>query len=161
MKDNIKLIIKKIFDINLIYSLSEVCIIISLFTLTMIALNATFTVSFCIILIIIGLFCYVIAFVCELHKKLNKEKMATTEIEAFKYDGNAINLKEVYTPEWAKEAYEKGILFYDSPQGSEHPQELFIKMSNGVYHVNPGDYIIRDINGEIHIYELNNSAKLR
>ena len=72
MKDNIKLIIKKIFDINLIYSLSEVCIIISLFTLTMIALNATFTVSFCIILIIIGLFCYVIAFVSELHKKLNK-----------------------------------------------------------------------------------------
>ena len=161
MKDNIKLIIKKIFDINLIYSLSEVCIIISLFTLTMLALNATFTVSFCIILIIIGLFCYVIAFVCELYKKLNKEKMATTEIEAFKYDGNAINLKEVYTPEWAKEAYEKGILFYDSPQGSEHPQELFIKMSNGIYHVNPGDYIIRDINGEIHTYKLNNSAKPR
>lgn len=161
MKDNIKLIIKKIFDINLIYSLGEVCIIISLFTLTMLALNATFTVSFCVILIIIGLSCYVIAFVCELHKRLNKEKMTTTEIEAFKYDGNTINLKEVHTPEWAKEAYKKGILFYDSPQGSEHPQELFIKMSNGVYHVNPGDYIIRDINGEIHIYELDDQVKLR
>ena len=161
MKDNIKLIIKKVFNINLIYSLGEVCIIISLFTLTMLALNATFTVSFCVILIIIGLFCYTIAFVYELHKKPNKEKVATTEIEAFKYDGNAINLKEVHTPEWAKEAYKKGVLFYDSPQGSEHPQELFIKMSNGVYHVNPGDYIIRDINGEIHTYELNNPAKLR
>ena len=87
--------------------------------------------------------------------------MATTEIEAFKYDGNPINLKEIHTPEWVKEAYEKGILFYDSPQGSEYPQELFIKMSNGIYHVNPGDYIIRDINGEIHTYELNNPAKLR
>lgn len=161
MKDNIELIIKKVFDINLIYSLGEVCIIISLFNFTMLALNATFTVSFCIILIIIGLSCYVIAFVCELHKKRNKEKVATTEIEAFKYDDNAINLKEVNTPEWVKEAYKEGILFYDLPQGSEHPQELFIKMSNGVYHVNPGDYIIRDVNGEIHIYELNNPEKLR
>ena len=58
-------------------------------------------------------------------------------------------------------AYKKGILFYDSPQGSEHPQELFIKMSNGIYHVNPGDYIIRDINGEIHTYELDDPVKLR
>ena len=53
MKDNIKLIIKKVFDINLIYSLGEVCIIISLFNFTMLALNATFPVSFCIVLIII------------------------------------------------------------------------------------------------------------
>lgn len=161
MKDSIKLIIKEVFNINLIYSLGEVCIIISLFTLTMLALNATLTISFCIVLIIIGLSCYVIAFVCELHKRLNKEKMATTEIEVFKYDGNAISLKEVHTPEWAKEAYKKGILFYDSPQGSEYPQELFIKMSNGVYHVNPGDYIVRDVNGEIHTYKLNNPEKLR
>lgn len=161
MKDNIKLIIKKVFNINLIYSLGEVCIIISLFTFNMLVLNATFTISFCIVLIIVGLSCYVIAFVCELYKKQNKEKAAATEIEAFKYDGNVINLKEVYTPEWVKEAYKKGILFYDSPQGSEHPQELFIKISNGIYHVNPGDYIIRDINGEIHIYELDDPVKLR
>lgn len=161
MKDNIELIIKKVFDINLIYSLGEVCIIISLFNFTMLALNATLPVGFCIILIIIGLSCYTIAFVYELHKKQNKEKVATTEIEVFKCDGSVINLKEVRTPEWAKEAYKKGILFYDSPQGSEYPQELFIKMSDGVYHVDPGDYIIRDINGEIHIYELNNPEKLR
>lgn len=161
MKDNIEFIIKKVFDINLIYSLGEVCIIISLFTFTMLALNATFTISFCIILIIMGLSCYIIAFVCELHKKQNKEKAAATEIEAFKYDGNAINLKEVYTPEWVKEAYKKGILFYDSLQDNEYPQELFIKISNGIYHVNPGDYIIRDINGEIHIYELDDPVKLR
>lgn len=161
MKDNIELIIKKVFNINLIYSLGEVCIIISLFTFTMLALNATFTISFCIILIIIGFSCYIIALMCELYKKRNKEKIATTEIEAFKYDGNAINLKEVYTPEWVKEAYKKGILFYDSPQNSEYPQELFVKISNGIYHVDPGDYIIRDINGEIHIYKLNNPEKLR
>ena len=161
MKDNIKLIIKKVFNINLIYNLGEVCIIISLFTFTMLALNATFTISFCIILIIIGFSCYIIAFMCELHKKRNKEKATATEIKAFKYEGNVINLKEVCTPEWVKEAYKKGILCYDSPQDNEHPQDLFIKIPNGIYHVNPGDYIIRDINGEIYIYELNDLAKLR
>ena len=54
----------------------------------MLALNATFTISFCIILIIIGFSCYMIAFMCELHKKRNKEKATATEIEAFKYEGN-------------------------------------------------------------------------
>ena len=145
MKDKMKLTIARIFNIDLIYSIGEACILIGIFILTMLALDATFTIGFCVALIVIGVLTYIIGIVCELYgKKQYKEKPVVTDIEVFKYDGNIINLSEWYAPDWVKDAYKQGIIFYDSLQ------DMFIEMSEGIYHVNVGDYIVRGANGEIY-----------
>lgn len=70
-------------------------------------------------------------------------------IEAFQYDGD---LKTdhgfYYVPEWAAEAFEAGIMFYDSVKNE--PSELFIKTLEGTHHVSVGDYIIQGIQGELY-----------
>lgn len=72
-------------------------------------------------------------------------------IECFKYDGDLIDKNgKFYVPKWAKEAYEKGVLFYDSLNEGEPPCELFIKTFEGNHHASVGDYIIRGVNGELY-----------
>lgn len=145
MKDKIKLTIARIFNIDLIYSIGEACILIGIFTLIMLALDATLTIGSYIALIVIGVVIYIIGIVCELYgKKQYKEKPVITDIEAFKYDGNIINLSEWYAPDWVKDAYKQGIIFYDSLQ------DMFIETSEGIYHVSVGDYIVRGANGKIY-----------
>lgn len=72
-------------------------------------------------------------------------------IECFKYDGDLKNSNgEYYVPDWAKEAYENGILCFGSRNEEEPPCELFVKTNHGAVHVAVGDYVIRQIDGELY-----------
>lgn len=66
-------------------------------------------------------------------------------IECFKYDGDLMNSNgEYYVPEWAVEAEKNGTIFFKD-QG-----EMYIKTLEGDHHASVGDYIIRDVNGELY-----------
>ena len=70
-------------------------------------------------------------------------------IEAFQYDGDLRGSDgEWYVPEWAQEACEKGIMYFDSTE--ESPCELFIETLEGTHHASVGDYIIYGVNGELY-----------
>lgn len=72
-------------------------------------------------------------------------------IEAFQYDGDLINSKgEFYVPEWAKEACDKGIIFFDAFDSESAPTELFIKTLEGIHHARVGDFIIQGVHGELY-----------
>ena len=72
-------------------------------------------------------------------------------IEAFQYDGD---LKDCdgnwYVPNWAVEAYEKGVMYYSSESCGAPPCELFIETLEGIHHVSIGDYVIQGVNGELY-----------
>lgn len=79
------------------------------------------------------------------------------EIEAFKYDGDL--QKEDgrwYAPKWAREAFEKGILYYaganhlTDPLDDSPPTELYIRTLEGDHHASVGDYIICGVDGELY-----------
>jgi hypothetical protein len=66
-------------------------------------------------------------------------------IEAFQYDGDLKRSDgKYYVPQWAVEAFEKGVMFYKSPS------ELYIKTLEGELHVSVGDFIILGTNGEMY-----------
>lgn len=70
-------------------------------------------------------------------------------IEAFKYDGDLTNNKgEYYIPDWAKNAFETGGIYYDTLNNK--PGELFIQTLEGNHHVSVGDYIIQGVQGELY-----------
>lgn len=72
-------------------------------------------------------------------------------IEAFKYDGDLTDENgSFYIPEWAINAYSKGVLFYSSLDSNNPPCELFIKTLEGNMLVNVGDFIIKGINSELY-----------
>ena len=82
-----------------------------------------------------------------------KYRKKPVEIEAFQYDGDLMNSKgEYYVPEWAIEAYEKGIMFYGCWMGDTEEYEvgLFIETLEGTHHVSVGDYVIQGIKGELY-----------
>lgn len=82
--------------------------------------------------------------------KMKATKKPVT-IECFKYDGDLINSEgKFYVPDWAKEAFEKGILYYGSKNEGEPPCELFVKTNHGAVHVAVDDYVIRQIDGELY-----------
>ncbi len=69
-------------------------------------------------------------------------------IEAFQYDGDFIDSKgNWYIPEWAKEAFENGVLYFGYIGA---PAELFVKTLEGDMLVSVGDYIIQGVNGELY-----------
>lgn len=72
-------------------------------------------------------------------------------IEAFQYDGD---LKDCdgnwYVPNWAVEAYEKGIMRYASESCDAPPCDLFIETLEGIHHVSVWDYVIKGVNGELY-----------
>ncbi|WBK39647.1 hypothetical protein CB452P1_000063 [Clostridium phage CB452P1] len=64
-----------------------------------------------------------------------KYKSKISEIEVFQYDGDFQNNKgEFYIPQWAIEAYENKILFFDGPT-------LIAKTKYGNMIVNVLDYV--------------------
>jgi len=69
-------------------------------------------------------------------------------IEAFQYHGYFIDRNGIwYVPEWAKEALESGVLYFNytcSPAG------LFVKTLEGDMRVSVWDYIIQGVNGELY-----------
>lgn len=74
------------------------------------------------------------------------------EVDAFQYDGDLKGSDgNYYVPEWAVEAFEGGVIYYDSWDGESEPCELFICTSeNYRRYVNVGNYIIRNENGELY-----------
>ena len=78
-----------------------------------------------------------------------KYRKRPVEIEAFKYDGDLMYSNgNYYVPEWAVEAFENEILFYND--SGYIPNELFIKTLEGNMHVSVGDYIIKGVQGELY-----------
>lgn len=72
-------------------------------------------------------------------------------IEAFQYDGDLRGSDgNYYVPEWAVNAYNDEIIYYDSLLPNEPPCELFIKTLECVCHASVGDYIIQGANGELY-----------
>lgn len=72
-------------------------------------------------------------------------------IEAFKYDGDLKGADgKYYVPDWAVNAFENGIMHYDSEDGEKPPIELYIDTLEGTHHVSVGDYVIRGVKGELY-----------
>ena len=62
-------------------------------------------------------------------------------VEAFQYDGDFMNSKgEYYVPQWAVDALNKGVLYFDELNGI--PAELFVETPNGTIHIAIDDYIV-------------------
>ncbi len=65
-------------------------------------------------------------------------------IEAFQYDGDLMNRNgEYYVPQWAVEAFENGILFFDGPT-------LKVKTLEGEMVADVNDCIIKGVKGELY-----------
>lgn len=72
-------------------------------------------------------------------------KKPTAVVEAFCFDGDLEDKNgEWYVPDWAVEAYEKGVLFY------KDAGELYVKTLEGGLHVSVGDYVVRGVEGELY-----------
>lgn len=81
-----------------------------------------------------------------------KYKKKSLIVDAFKYDGDLVDKNgNWYVPDWAKEAFLSGRLFYDSVDSNSPPSELFV--SDTGKHVKVGDYIVRS--GLSNIYPVN------
>lgn len=82
-------------------------------------------------------------------------------VEAFHYDGDLKDSKgHWYVPKWAVKAYENNVMFYGrEPHFLYSPSELFIQTLEGTRHVSVGDYIIKDVNGELYPCKLDIFAK--
>lgn len=71
-------------------------------------------------------------------------------IEAFIYEGNSFNCydeDDYIIPEWAINAYKNGIISF---KYTENELKAIIKTFKGNMVVNVGDYIVKDINGELY-----------
>lgn len=72
-------------------------------------------------------------------------------IEAFQFDGDFVYQNgEAYVPDWAFEALENKVMFYDSEDSDSPPCELFIQTLEGIHHVSVGDYVIKGVKGELY-----------
>lgn len=72
-------------------------------------------------------------------------------VEAFQYNGDLKDSDgEYHVPQWAVEAFENGVIFYEIPVEIGGARDLFIKASRGAYCVSIGDYIIQGVHGEIY-----------
>lgn len=81
-----------------------------------------------------------------------KYKKKPVVVEAFQYDGDLKGSDgKYYVPDWAVEAFEKGVLYYQLPVSPLHPpMELYVKTLEGDMRVSVGDYIIKGVNGELY-----------
>ena len=77
-----------------------------------------------------------------------KYRRKPVEIEAFQFDGDMITSDgKYYVPEWAVNALNNNVLFF------EDDGELYLRCEDGyIEHVYVGDYIIRDVDGAIFVY---------
>lgn len=62
------------------------------------------------------------------------------EIEAFCWTGGPDQEED---PEWAAERIKTGVISFNDGK-------MFIKTLEGVHQANPGDYIIKGVNGEVY-----------
>lgn len=78
-----------------------------------------------------------------------KFKKRPVVVDAFVYDGD---LKSGIEPEWAMDAFGRGVLFYDSLYGNTPPCDLFLETKTNRVFVDIGDYIVRYPDGELKAY---------
>ena len=72
-------------------------------------------------------------------------------IEAFQYDGDLKGSDgKYYVPDWAVEAFEKGIITSSSDEPGVPPCRLAIRTLEGVMLASVGDFIIRGVNSELY-----------
>lgn len=82
---------------------------------------------------------------------MDKYRKKPVVIEAFQYDGDLKDRNgNWYVPDWAVEAYEKGVMYYGPLNRDIPPCELFIRTLEGIHHVSVGDYVIQGVNGELY-----------
>ena len=86
-----------------------------------------------------------------------KYRKKPVEIEAFQFDGDLQKSDgHWYVPKWAREAFEKGVLYFASakhledPADDGPPTELYIRTLEGDHHASVGDFIIRGVDGELY-----------
>lgn len=80
-----------------------------------------------------------------------KYRKKPVTVEAFRYDGDLMYSNgQWYCPDWAREAFQTGVIYYDSPGCGEPPTELYIDTLEGKHHVSVGDYIIQGVAGELY-----------
>lgn len=79
-----------------------------------------------------------------------KYKKKPVVVEAFQYDGDLKGNNGYYVPQWAVEAFERGVIYYDSIDNNSPPCELFVKTLEGVMLVKVGSYLIKGIKGELY-----------
>lgn len=80
-----------------------------------------------------------------------KYRKIPVEIEAFKYEGDLINLdgKSRVVPDWMDRAWENGRIVIGM-KGGKREEGPYIKTLEGEMHVSVGDYIIQGVNGELY-----------
>lgn len=69
-----------------------------------------------------------------------KFRTKPVEVEAFQYDGDFMNNNGYYVPQWAVDALNKGVLYFDEINGV--PAELLVETPNGAIHIALDDYIV-------------------
>lgn len=74
-----------------------------------------------------------------------KFKAKPVEVEAFQYDGDFMNSNGYYVPQWAVDAFERGVLYFDEIDGV--PAELFVETPSDMIHIALGDYIVLSEDG--------------
>ena len=80
-----------------------------------------------------------------------KYRKKPVTVEAFRYDGDLMYSNgQWYCPDWARDAFQSGVIYYDSPGCGEPPTELYIDTLEGKHHVSVGDYIIQGVAGELY-----------
>ena len=72
------------------------------------------------------------------------------QVEAFLYDGDIKDRNGMfYVPEWLETAFKKGTLYFSSFKQPKKPGEAFIRCRGGSLLVKPGDYIVKDEDGQM------------
>lgn len=80
-----------------------------------------------------------------------KYRKKPVEVEAFKFDGDLMDLNgNYYVPDWAVKAFEEGTMYFGNGTFNKPPYELFINTLEGTHHVSVGDYVIKGIKGELY-----------
>lgn len=77
-----------------------------------------------------------------------KYRKKPVTVEAYQYEGDFISSGKFITPNWVKEAYDNGTLFYKGV--SNIPPELYIKTLEGDMRCDYKDYIIKGVKGELY-----------
>lgn len=80
-----------------------------------------------------------------------KYRKKPVEIDVFRYDGELIDkCGKPYVPDWVMQAFQNGIMYFDSVDNNTQACELFISTLEGPHHASVGDYIVRGVKGELY-----------
>lgn len=69
-----------------------------------------------------------------------KFRTKPVDVDAFQYNGDFMDSNGYYVPQWAVDALNEGVLYFDEINGI--PAELFVETPNGAIHIALDDYIV-------------------